>query len=157
MTLLILSAVLFFGIHVVATIPSLRAQLTTGLGEQKYMAVFSVISGIGIDRHDRRLCYCAPTSPVYEADPVEALRAGHMAMPIAFVLLAAANLGSYIRRVVVHPMNLGIAIWSSIHLWGNGDLASLILFGNFLWFSIWSTVAAVVRGKRWTGNTALAK
>ncbi len=151
MTLLILSAVLFFGIHVVATIPSLRTQLTTGLGEQKYMAVFSVISGIGLIGMIAGYAI-APTSPVYEADPVEALSVGHMAMPIAFVLLAAANLGSYIRRVVVHPMNLGIAIWSSIHLWGNGDLASLILFGNFLWFSIWSTVAAVVRGKRWTGT-----
>ncbi len=151
MTLLILSAVLFFGIHLLATIPTIRARLATSLGEQKYMAVFSIISGIGLIGMIAGYAI-APYSLVYEADPLGALGAGHIAMPIAFVLLAAANLGSHIRQLVVHPMNLGIAIWSSIHLWGNGDLASLILFGNFLGLSIWSTVSALVRGKRWTGT-----
>ena len=151
MTLLILSAVLFFGIHLVATIPTIRARLATRLDEQKYMAVFSVISGIGLIGMIAGYAK-APFSLVYEADPLGALKVGHMAMPIAFVLLAAANLGSHIRHLVVHPMNLGIAIWSGIHLWGNGDLASLILFGSFLLFSIWSTVSAVIRAKRWTGT-----
>lgn len=150
MTLLILGAALFFGIHVVATMPTVRIQLASSLGEQRYMAVFSIISGTGLIGMIAGYAM-APFAPIYEADPAGALKAGHMAMPVAFVLLAAANLGSHIRRMAVHPMNLGIGIWSIIHLWGNGDLASLILFGGFLGFSIWSTVSAVMRGKIWTG------
>jgi uncharacterized membrane protein len=53
----------------------------------------------------------------------------------ALVLVVAGNLPlSYIRSNVQNPMLAGITLWGLAHLWSNGDLASVLLFGSFaLW------------------------
>lgn len=59
----------------------------------------------------------------------------NLVMLPAFVLVVAGNLPmSHLRRHLHHPMLLGVILWGFAHLWANGDLASLLLFGGFtLW------------------------
>ena len=53
----------------------------------------------------------------------------------SLIFLVAGNLPtSGIKCWAGHPMLLGTALWSLAHLWSNGDLASIMLFGCFgLW------------------------
>ena len=59
----------------------------------------------------------------------------HLVMLPAFVLVVAGNLPmSHLRRELRHPMLLGVCLWGIAHLWANGDLASMLMFGGFtLW------------------------
>jgi uncharacterized membrane protein len=52
-------------------------------------------------------------------------------MPISMVLLVAANMQTNIKRYIKHPMLVAILVWSFVHLIGNGDLRSIILFASF--------------------------
>ena len=56
-------------------------------------------------------------------------------MAPACVLLMAGNLPqSLVKRELRNPMLLGVVLWSMAHLWTNGDLASVTLFGALgLW------------------------
>lgn len=67
-------------------------------------------------------------------------------MLIAFYLFAAADMKSNIKRFIRHPMLLGVFLWSCVHLFANGDLASIILFGSFAIFSLFGMVSANIRG-----------
>jgi uncharacterized membrane protein len=56
-------------------------------------------------------------------------------------LLAAAYIPSGVKRVTRHPMLWATVIWAISHLFANGDLRSLLLFGSFgVWalFDMWS-------------------
>ena len=44
-----------------------------------------------------------------------------------------------------HPMSIGIAIWSVLHLLTNSDTVSVVLFSAFLVYSIVSVLIAETR------------
>ena len=56
------------------------------------------------------------------------------------------NMRGHIRRVLRHPMLIGILIWSCVHLLANGDLRGTILFGAFLVYAIVDLISAIARG-----------
>jgi len=68
-------------------------------------------------------------------------------MPVAIILLCAANVPNNIKRFVRHPMLIGITLWGALHLTANGDLASTILFASFLIFSILDIVLVETSGR----------
>jgi uncharacterized membrane protein len=52
---------------------------------------------------------------------------------LAFVLLAAAVVpGSRIARRVRQPLAAAVVFWAAGHLWANGTLGDLLLFGSLL-------------------------
>ena len=61
------------------------------------------------------------------ATPALAAEAGHFdgpaiaGIPVEFILFAAANMRGHLRRLLQHPMLIGLLIWSSVHLLANGD------------------------------------
>jgi uncharacterized membrane protein len=62
----------------------------------------------------------------------------HVLMLPAFILLAAGNMpSSHLGATVRNPMVLGVVLWGTAHLWANGDLASVLLFGSF---TVWGLV-----------------
>lgn len=68
--------------------------------------------------------------------PIYGLRyISHLLMLPALVLLVAGNVpATYIRKYLKNPMLLAVVFWGLAHLWSNGDLASMLLFGSFaLW------------------------
>ncbi|HUD96841.1 MAG TPA: NnrU family protein, partial [Woeseiaceae bacterium] len=72
-------------------------------------------------------------------------RPAALAMPLAFILLAAAYIPGNIKRIVRHPMLAGILVWATVHLVANGDLASLLLFGSFAAYALLDILAVSVR------------
>jgi uncharacterized membrane protein len=149
MTLLIIGLVLFIGIHLVPSHDGLRRSLTGTLGENGYKILFSVISAAGLVV--TILGYRqAPKSQIFEPSQT-AIIFLPVAMAIAFILLAAAYMPGRVRRLVRHPMMLGVLIWAGMHLLANGDLASNILFGAFALWAVFSILSSERRGKRLSG------
>ncbi len=55
----------------------------------------------------------------------------------AFILLAAAWIpGTHIKARVGHPLLLGVKFWALAHLFANGTLADVFLFGGFLAWAV---------------------
>lgn len=146
MALLIAGLILFVGIHVLPSFGGLRRALVARLGEGGYKILFSlvaaaglVVTGIGYGQAPREQIF-VPSQTARTFLPV--------AMAVAFVLVAAANIPGRIRRVLRHPMMAGILIWAVFHLLANGELASNILFGAFALWAVFAILSAEYRGKR---------
>ena len=56
-------------------------------------------------------------------------------IPACIFTVAGFITNSYIRWQVRNPLLAGSALWATAHLWTNGDLSSILLFGTF---AIWS-------------------
>jgi len=144
MYILLLGILIFFGLHLVPSAVKLRRKLVTSLGEVKYTGLYSIgaLLGLILIIYGKSTAGYQPiwVSPVWSKDVVIVV------MVISFLLLAAADMKSNIKRFVRHPMLLGVALWSGAHLFANGDLASMLLFGSFLAFSLFDIFSANIRG-----------
>ncbi len=70
----------------------------------------------------------------------------HVIMIPVFILIVAGNTPlSNLRKSLRNPMMLGTCLWGLAHLWSNGDLASMLLFGSF---TLWSGFKFVAMGMR---------
>ena len=152
MTLLVAGLALFVVLHLIPGVAPLRAGLVAGMGEKRYRGVFSALAFAGLALIVWGYS-TAPFEPVY-SPPGWGRDAAMWMVPAALVLFAAANMPTYIRSVVRHPMLLGLLLWALAHLAANGDLRSLVLFGGFAGFSMVAAASAVARGKRPAANRA---
>jgi uncharacterized membrane protein len=65
---------------------------------------------------------------------------------VAFILTAAAYVPvNRIKRAIGHPMYAGVAVWAIGHLFVNGTLDAVILFGAFF---VWATAGFLVWRQR---------
>ena len=149
MTYLVLGLAVFFAIHLVPSAPRLRAHLVTRMGENPYKGVFSLVSLAGVVLLAWGFSK-APFEPVY-APPTWGRHAAMLAVPVALILFAAANMPTHLRVAIRHPMMLGLALWAAAHLLANGDLRSIVLFGSFAGYAVVATVSAIARGKTLIG------
>jgi len=150
---LVLAAAFFVGIHVGVAGTRARDALTTRLGEQAYLGLFSLASLAGM----------IWLTTAYAEAPYVALwgqLAGlrPLALPVvlvAFVLvvlglttpsptvvggektLDAAEPATGIQRVTRHPFLWGVAIWATMHLVMNGNLRALVLFGSLSFLALY--------------------
>jgi len=146
MTLLILGLALFFGVHLLSAISALKTPVVRKLGANGYKGVHALISILGIvfivlGYRDKPLI----SVPEWSAGA----SAFHMALPLlwlAVVLQPASHMKSNIKRFTRHPMLWGVALWAGVHLWLNGDHASILLFGSFLVYSLFAMAMANVKG-----------
>lgn len=136
---------LFFGLHVMPSLPNLRDRLIGRMGETPYKAAYSLVALIGLiliamgySRMDYQELWPSPDWASHLALAV---------MPIVFILQVAAELKGHIRKTIKHPMIIGILLWAIVHLIANGDRASLYLFGSFAVFSVFSIISSSRRGK----------
>ncbi|HJV87636.1 MAG TPA: NnrU family protein [Noviherbaspirillum sp.] len=144
MEILIAGLVVFLGIHLVPAVPGLRNALFRSLGEKKYKALFSLVSLIGLVLIVVGYGH-APSEPkLFDPFP-GAVRIAPLAVTVSFVLFAAANMRTYIRRAVRHPQLIGLGIWSAVHLLANGELRATVLFGAFLAYAVVDLISAVAR------------
>ena len=135
MGMLVAGLVLFLGLHLVPAWPHLRAALVARLGEKPFKAGFSLLSLIGLALIIGGYALGTPGARLFAPSPV-AVAIAPVAVSLALVLLAAANMPSHIRRILKHPMLLGIALWSAVHLLANGDTRGTLLFGSFLGYAV---------------------
>ncbi len=144
MTLLLAGLALFVGAHLLPTIPALRSALLARLTEGPYKGMFSLVSALGIVLIVVGFSH-APPGPQLFAPSTAAIAIAPIAVTVAFVLFAAANMRTHIRRVLQHPMLLGLLIWAIVHLLANGDLRTTVLFGTFVAYAIVDLASAVHR------------
>jgi uncharacterized membrane protein len=145
MIVLIIGLVIFFGIHLVP-VTGVKSSLIERMGEKKYQSIFSIISLVGfiiiiygfslIDTCNSMMADCE-TDNFYMWDSFEySKEISFLLMPISIIFIVASQMKSNIKKVVHHPMLIGVLIWSFVHLLSTGDLRSIILFASFGAFSI---------------------
>jgi uncharacterized membrane protein len=143
MTLLLVGLFLFIGPHLVPAVPSLRDALRARAGEQRYKGLFSlltlaglVLMVLGFRAAPRDLVF-APWAP--------AIAMAKGVNTLALILFASANMKTHLRRVVQHPMLIGLLLWSGVHLLANGDLRGTVLFGSLAAYAVVDLASAVRR------------
>ncbi|NIB41570.1 NnrU family protein [Pseudomaricurvus alkylphenolicus] len=144
MTLLILGTLIFFGIHFVPSTP-LRTKMVESLGLAKYKILFSLASVVGLGL----IIYgFGQASYIHLWSPLPWGKTLTMVtMPIAILLLVAADMPNNIKRWVRHPMLIGLFLWGGTHLLANGDLASTILFLSFAIFAVLDLMLVTMSGR----------
>jgi uncharacterized membrane protein len=145
MAWLIAGLVLFFGIHLVPTVPALRARWVNASGEERYRRTFALVSAVGLALIVTGYII-APRGAQLFAPSSAAKSIAPLVMVLSFVLLASANMKSHIRARLRHPMLIGIILWSTVHLCANGDARGTLLFGSFLTYSVVDLASAIRRG-----------
>lgn len=137
--------ILFFGMHLVPSVPGVREGLVARMGENPYKGLFALVSigglvlfGFGFADRDYHELWTTPAWGPHLAMTV---------MPVVFVLWLAGEGKGRIRKKLKHPMVYGTFLWSLVHLVNNGDLGSVYLFGGFALYSLFAVYSANRRGK----------
>ena len=155
MELLIAGLVIFFGMHLIPSRPSLRNSLLSKLGEKGFKAVFALISLAGLvlivlGKGD------AEFIALYEP-PEWGKHVTSLLVLVALYCLISSELKTSLRSVTAHPMLWGISAWAGGHLLANGDRASVLLCASFLIYSLFAMASANRRGARPKGDGLAVK
>ena len=162
------AALAFVLIHLGISGTVLRDRLVGWLGLRAYMALFSILS-VGAIVWLASAYTAAPYDPTW--GQLQWWKPVMIALMLPAFVLAAAGLltpnptavGAErlvaepprgIVRVTRHPFLVGVAIWSAIHLVGNGDWASFLLFGALFVVSAAGTVSIDAKRRRALGDAA---
>ncbi len=123
MTALVLSLLLFGGLHVMPAIPSLKALLKGTLGKA-YGPVFGVVSLVALV-----LVFWtfrgADRATVYDP-PAWGRHANFLLTLVAFVFFGIFAFRGSWRNMVKYPLLAGFLFWGCGHLMANGDSATLV-------------------------------
>jgi len=143
MTLLILGLVAWFAVHlfpVFATGP--RGTLKVRLGGG-YPAVFALVTLATV----ALMVIGYQSAPFVEiwSPPAFLTHVNNLLMVVAVFFFISGRIPSAVRNKVRHGQFTAVKIWAVAHLLVNGDLASIILFGGLL---AWSVVAMIGTNKR---------
>ena len=157
---LILAALFFIAIHLGVAGTTLRDRAVAAVTARGYSIGFSVASVIGLVWLVKAY---AGAPAIATWGMLESWK------PVAILLMLPATLlvvvglmtpnptsvaqegrlvqpAQGIVRVTRHPFLIGVALWASVHLIGNGDVASLIFFGT--WIAVALPGAASIDAKR---------
>lgn len=151
---MVIGIAIFMGIHLLPTSPELRQGLIDRYGDTAYRIGFSLFALVGlalivVGFHKLQL-HPEKAGPLW-TPPAWGKHVAHLLMLPAFIALVAANFPSHIRRILKHPMLVGIKLWALAHLIAAGSsVAALILFGSFLAYAVYDRISV----KRRTGNSA---
>jgi uncharacterized membrane protein len=115
--------------------------LIAKLGRGPYLGLFSLVSivglvliGFGFARYRATGIIPVWYPPAWTRHIVVAL------MWPASIAVVAAYIPGDIKRVLKHPMLVGVKIWAVAHLCANGDLGGIILFGSVLAWAVYDRI-----------------
>ncbi len=148
MLILVLGLILFFGPHCLKMlIPGTRAAFIEKRGEGPWKGMVALLSVAGIGLMIWGWISYRWQAPDLYMPPDWGVHAAAVLNFVGLVLLAVS--GGPVGRIkafVVHPMAFGVAAWGIGHLFANGDLASVLLFGAWSLYAIASVLASFLRG-----------
>ena len=137
----ILGLIVFLGAHVFVSMRGEREALIKRLGRGPYLGLFSLVSivglvliGYGFARYRAEGLIPLWYPPAWTRHIVVAL------MWPASIAVVAAYIPGDIKRVLKHPMLVGVKIWAFAHLCANGDLGGIILFGSVLAWAVYDRI-----------------
>jgi uncharacterized membrane protein len=137
----ILGLIVFLGAHSFVTMRDRRAALVAKLGLWPYRGLFSLVSIVSLVL----LCYgfalYRASGPIAVWYPPAWTR--HIVVTLmwpACIMVVAAYIPGNIKRVLKHPMLVGVKTWAFAHLCANGDLGGMILFGAVLAWAVYDRI-----------------
>jgi uncharacterized membrane protein len=137
----ILGLVVFLGAHVFVSRRNERATLISRIGRGPYLGLFTLVSivglvliGFGFARYRAEGLIPVWYPPAWTRQIVVA------AMWPASIAVVAAYIPGDIKRVLKHPMLVGVKIWAVAHLCANGDLGGMILFAAVLAWAVYDRI-----------------
>lgn len=139
MILLIVGILLWIGAHLLKRVaPTMRGSLTErfGNGSMGVIALILLLSVVLMVTGYRS----APVVILYDP-PSWGGYLNNILMIVAFLLFGVGSTGSWLASRMRHPMLTAMKIWAVAHLFANGDLASLLLFGSML---AWAVVSVIL-------------
>jgi uncharacterized membrane protein len=137
----IIGLVVFLGTHVFVTMRDHRAAVVARIGEWPYRGLFSLASIVGIVLIGYGFAAYRAASPIMVWYPPAWTR--HIVVALmwpASIMVAAAYIPGNIKRVLKHPMLVGVKTWAFAHLCANGDLGGIILFGSVLAWAVYDRI-----------------
>lgn len=135
MYLLILGLILWSGAHLFKRLaPEMRSQMSDQ-GAKGLVALAS-FGGIAL----MVIGFRGWDAPTVWSPPEFLTSVNNLFMLLAVYLFVASSTKPAIARKIRHPMLGGMKIWAFAHLLVNGDLASIVLFGGLLLWSVASMV-----------------
>jgi uncharacterized membrane protein len=138
----VLGLVVFLGGHVFVTMRDRRAALIKSIGEWPYRGLFSLVAIVGIALIGYGFAHYRSAGLIMLWNPPAWTR--HIVIVLmwpASIMIAAAYIPGHIKRVLKHPMLVGIKTWAVAHLCANGDLGGIILFGSVLAWAVYDRIS----------------
>jgi uncharacterized membrane protein len=141
LAIMILGLVVFLGSHVFVSMRPQRAAVVARLGELAYKGLFSLVSVVGIIligwgfARYRSMGYIDIWLP-----PAWTRHVTLVLVWPAIICIVAAYIPGDIKRILKHPMLVGVKLWAVAHLISNGDLGSIILFGSVLAWAVYDRI-----------------
>lgn len=155
LVILILGLVVFLGPHILVTRRTARAAVIARMGEWPYKGLFALVSiaGLLIAAHGFALYRASGWIDVW-SPPAFARHITVLLMWPASICVVAAYIPGDIKRALKHPMLVAVKLWALAHLFVNGDLGSIVLFGTILAWAIYDRISLKWRSD--AGGPAIA-
>jgi uncharacterized membrane protein len=146
MIILAIGVLLFVLLHGVAAVPRCKSHLKSRMGERWYGPAFGLASVVAlavIVLGWRSSNFVAVYDP-----PAWGWYVNYGLTFIAFLCLGIFLFRGSYRQALRFPMGIATVFWAAGHLFANGDLASLILFGGLLMGNVVHMAVAMANGIR---------
>ena len=154
MTQLILGLILFLGAHSVRIwADGWRNQTIEAYGEKAFKGVYALVSILGfyllvVGYGEAMLQTVALWNP-----PIFTKHISMLLMLLSSILLVATYIPrNHFKMRLGHPMVLSVKVWALSHLFANGNLADLVLFGSFLIWAVLNFRSARARDRAQVQN-----
>ena len=148
LAIMIVGLAVFLGAHVFTSMRERRAAVIARLGEGPYKGVYALVSLIGIALIGYGFArYRAAGMIELWYPPRWTRHVNNLLLWPAFICIVAAYIPGDIKRVLKHPMLVGVKLWAFGHLLANGDLGSIILFGSFLAWAVYDRITLKRRSR----------
>jgi uncharacterized membrane protein len=142
LAIMIIGLAVFLGSHTLVTLRPQRAAVVERVGEGPYKGLFALLSLVGI-------LLIGYGFALYRANgyidiwmpPRWTRHVTELLVWPAIIAIVAAYIPSEIKRVLKHPMLVGVKLWAVAHLVSNGDLGSIILFGSILAWAVYDRIS----------------
>jgi len=137
--ILIAGLVLFLGVHSISVVAAgWREVAVARLGAMPWKLLYGLVAAIGLALivFGYGMVRSDPSQQVLYVPPAWLRHVSLLLMLPTFILLLAAYLPGRIRRATRHPMLLAVKLWAVAHLFANGTLVDVLLFGSFLAWAV---------------------
>jgi uncharacterized membrane protein len=141
LAIMILGLAVFLGVHVFVSMRAQRAAAIARMGEATYKVLFSLVSLVGLVLIVYGFAQYRATGWINVWYPPAWTR--HVAVALVWpsiVCIVSAYSPGNIKRVLKHPMLVGVKLWALAHLIANGDLGSIVLFGSILAWAVFDRI-----------------
>jgi uncharacterized membrane protein len=137
----ILGLVIFLGAHAFVSMRDRRTAVVARIGKWPYLGLFSLVAILGLVLIGYGFAAYRAAGPIMLWYPPAWTR--HIVVALmwpASICVAAAYIPGNIKRVLKHPMLVGVKTWAFAHLCANGDLGGIILFGSVLAWAVYDRI-----------------